>query len=198
MAFPPIAVNPFNVDAFKTEMVGGGVRPNQFTVTIGFPTFLGPIGVAAGISAQYLVSATSMPASSIGVAATMYRGRAVNFAGDRTYSPWSMTVLNDSTMAVRNAFEVWMNNMDDRQNKSGFVAPFDYTGTIYVSQLDRNNTLIKQVRLNAAFPVNLSELSLDYNANDQIQQYSVELVYQDYDTIQLPVAPETFVAPNLL
>jgi T4-like virus tail tube protein gp19 len=171
----------FSVDAFKAAMSGGGARPNQFEVEITFPEFIQARGMAT-ISSQFLITSATLPGSTIGVATQMYRGREVHFAGDRQFAPWAITVVNDSTMNMRNAFEAWVNGMDDLKQKKGRVNPLNYQRRCAVTQLDRNNMPIKKYILNGAFPINVSDVSLDFGANDQISQFSVEMVFQDFET----------------
>jgi hypothetical protein len=41
-----------------------------------------------------------------------YFGRELKFAGNRTFSDWTITVINDEDFTVRNAFERWMNGLN--------------------------------------------------------------------------------------
>lgn len=182
----------FTVDGFKNALSGGGARPNQFSVSLSFPAFVGG-GLIAAQQAPFLVTSTTLPGSIVGVAPVMYRGREVHFAGDRQFSPWSITVVNDSTMGIRNSFEEWLNGVDNLQNKSGRIDPLNYQVDMLVQQLDRNNTVIKEYFIHNAFPTNVSDIGLDFGANDQMEQFSVELVYQDFQTNFVPLtAGETF------
>lgn len=182
----------FSVDSFKAALNGGGARPNQFTVSLRFPTYV-TYGTNAATQAQFLVSSTTLPGTIMGVAPVMYRGREVHLAGDRQFAPWSITVVSDTTMNIRNSFEQWVNGMDDLQYKAGRIDPVNYQVDLVVSQLDRNNTIIKEYYINNAFPMNITDISLDYGANDQLEQFSVEFVYQDYTTNFIPLTSgETF------
>jgi hypothetical protein len=93
------------VDDFKSKLVGGGARPNMFKATVNFPGFAG--GEVELTS--FLIKAAALPASTIGAINVPFRGRQVIIAGDRTFEPWTITVINDTDFKVRNAFERWMN-----------------------------------------------------------------------------------------
>ena len=84
------------VDNMKAQLVGGGARPNLFKVTMAFPSY-----VTADIAlASYMCKAASMPASTITAIAVPFRGRNLQVAGDRTFDPWSLTVINDTDFKV--------------------------------------------------------------------------------------------------
>ena len=78
-----------NIADFKAQMIGGGARPNQFRVELAFPSYV-TLGVVAGQRAQFLCKAAQLPASTIETLPVLYRGRPVNFAGERTFQPWTV------------------------------------------------------------------------------------------------------------
>ena len=91
-----------NISDFKAQLIGGGARANQFQVQLTFPSFVSA-GAAVGINAQFLCKAAQLPASTVENMPIYYRGRQVNFAGERTFAPWSVTIYNDTTFTIRNA-----------------------------------------------------------------------------------------------
>ena len=90
----------FNVDTFKSSLTNGGLRPNQFQVQLAFPTYVE--GKATAVTrSTFLVSVAELPGQTVNPAIVQYRGREVKFAGDRTFAPYTMTVLNDTEMSIR-------------------------------------------------------------------------------------------------
>jgi hypothetical protein len=176
----------FNVDQFKSQLSGGGARPNQFFVQLTFPAFvtLGPLAIQ---SSPFLVTAASMPGSIVNPAMVMYRGREVKFAGERTFNPWTVNIINDNTFGLRNALEDWMNKINDLQDNSGEIQPAKYQSDMVVTQLDRNNVPLKFYQIRDAFPIDVSEVQLDFGANDQISQFSCTFAYQDFKTSLVPL-----------
>ena len=91
--------------------IGDLARPNLFQVELTFPQLtatanIGGSGGAAdaaeseaasapfgGNLATLLVKAANIPASTVGVIEVPYRGRTIKIAGDRTFEPWTVTVL---------------------------------------------------------------------------------------------------------
>jgi hypothetical protein len=176
----------FNVDQFKAQLSGGGARPNQFFVQLTFPASV-TLGALAIQSSPFLVTAASLPGSIIGAARVPYRGREVKLAGERVFNPWTVNVLNDNNFTIRNALEDWMNKMNNLQDNSGELSPANYQADMIVTQLDRNNIPLKLYQIRSAFPVDVSEVQLDFGANDQISQFSATFEYQDYTTSLTPL-----------
>lgn len=171
----------FNVDSFKSALTQGGVRPNQFQVQLAFPPFVGGSTLAASRSV-FLVSVAELPGQTVNPAIVQYRGREIKFAGDRTFAPYTMTVLNDSEMTIRGKMEAWMSGMEDLKNKNASsLVPSDYQCDINISQLNRNGDTLRTYSLRDAFPVDLSPIALDFGANDQISTFQVTMQYQYFN-----------------
>lgn len=175
----------FNVERFKSALTNGGARPNQFAVQLSFPTYV--TGQALAVArAPFLVSVAELPGQTVNPAIVQYRGREVKFVGDRVYSPWTITVLNDAEMSIRNAFEQWMGGMEDYANKFGRLQPSEYQRDLQVFQLDRNGNALKSYNIVNSFPVDISPVGLDFGANDQISSFTVTFQYQHFTTSNNP------------
>lgn len=171
----------FNVERFKSALTNGGLRPNQFAVQLSFPTYVSG-GSFAVTRSPFLVNIAELPGSTINPATVLYRGREVLFSGDRTFAPWTITVLNDSQLSIRNAIESWMIGMEDLQTKIGRLNSAEYQRNIDIFQLDRNGAVLKSYVLRDAFPIDLSPVALDFGANDQISTFNVTWRYQSFAT----------------
>ena len=85
------------LDAFKGKMVGGGARPNLFECELFFPDDAIPVDSSKDEIAdksRFLVKAAQLPASNIAPILVPFRGRNLKIAGDRTFDPWTITVIN--------------------------------------------------------------------------------------------------------
>ena len=165
-----------NIADFKAQMIGGGARPNQFRVELTFPTYV-TLGVIAGQRAQFLCRAASLPASTIETISIPYRGRPVNFAGERSFQPWTVSIYNDTTFNIRNALEQWQSGIQQYNTTNGRTNPTDYQVDLSVHQLDRNGATIKSYKFTDAFPTNIGAITLDYEQQNAIEQFDVEFVY---------------------
>jgi len=171
----------FNVERFKSSLTNGGLRPNQFAVQLSFPTYVSQAATAVA-RAPFLVNIAELPGSTINPATVLYRGREVLFTGDRIYAPWTITVLNDAQMSVRNAIEQWMIGMEDLQTKNGRLNPAEYQRNLDIFQLDKNGNILKSYVLRDAFPIDLSPVGLDFGANDTISTFTCTWRYQSFAT----------------
>lgn len=164
---------------FRNKLGEGGARPNQFLVTINWP-----LAVGSGTSDEsILVSGAALPASNVGATILPYRGREVKLAGERTFDPWTITVLNDSDMKLRRKFELWSDLMNNRVTNGGITVPSLYFSDLMVEQKTRNDITVRTYLMRGAFPTQVSEVALDYGQNDVISSFTVTLMYQRFDVL---------------
>lgn len=168
------------ISDFKSRLAFGGARPNQFTVSLMFPAFI-TTGFNASQEAMFLCKATSLPASSIEDVTVSYRGRPVHFAGERSFAPWRVTIYNESTFNIRNAFEEWHDTIINYGSTNGATMPINYQIDLSVTQLDRNDNPTKSYIFRDAYPVVIGEIGLDFDANNQIETFDVEFVYNYFE-----------------
>jgi len=46
-----------------------------------------------------------------------------------------------------------------------------------VQQLDKNENVIKSIKIHDAFPLNVGEIEVSYDSTDTIQEYTVDFAY---------------------
>lgn len=165
-----------NISDFKAQMTGGGARPNQFRVELSFPSYV-TAGVVAGQQAQFLCKAAQLPGSTIDVMPVQYRGRVVNFAGERTFAPWSIQVYNDTNFSIRNALEQWSSGIQNHGSTEGRVNPRDYQVDLIVHQLTREGAIAKTYKFVDAMPSAIGPIALDYDQPNAIEIFDVEFTY---------------------
>lgn len=163
------------INDFRSHLLGGGARPNQFRVVMTFPTFAGGSSDAEKMS--FLCNATSLPASTMGIIEVPFRGRFLKIAGEKTFESWTVTVLNDVNFTLRNAFEKWSNEINNHSDNLGLVNPLDYQTDAEVHQLLRDGTVAKAYKFFYMFPNSVSAIDLDMGSNDQIESFQVEFTY---------------------
>ena len=96
----------FSINDFRAKLGDGGARPNQFSVQIYFPRDI-PGGGLAPATSTYLVNIAELPGISIGTVPVYYRGREIKLAGDKSFAPFTCTILNDAGFSLRTAFQWW-------------------------------------------------------------------------------------------
>ena len=169
-----------NINDFKAKLAGGGARANQFKVVMPFPGYAQVGGEIEDLA--FLCRATSIPDMTIASINVPFRGRNIKIAGDRTIAEWGITVLNDTNFKLRNAFERWQNGINNMTDNEGLTNPVDYQVDAFVDHLDRNGNTIKSYTLRGAYPVNLSEIALDFDEKTEVETFTVEFAYQYFET----------------
>ena len=173
-----------NIDDFKANLIGGGARANQYRVTV-----TPPPGIAIGLDvrrASFLVTASSMPAQTLGEITVPFRGRNIYIAGDRTFDePWTTTFMNDTDFMIRNAIERWSNGINDLANNTGVIAPADYQTDLTVEQLDRDDTVLKTYIFRSAWPTNVGAIELTNETADTIETFEVTWRYQHFEASEV-------------
>ena len=169
-----------NIDDFKANLIGGGARANQFRVTI-----TPPAGIAIGLdvrSTSFLVTATNMPASTLGEIAVPFRGRNIYVSGDRPApDTWSVTFYNDTDFMIRNAMERWQNGINDYAENTGVTSPADYQTDLFVEQLDRDDTILKTYIFRNAYPLTVAAIDLSSAEAGELETFEVTWRYQHFE-----------------
>ena len=167
---------------FKSILAGGGARPNLFEVTISdFPGYTD----AVGEDIKFLCKGAQLPESTVGLVEVPFRGRTFKVAGDRTFAPWSITVINDTDFAIRNAMETWMQTIAQYKDGSGATNPTDYMRPATVTQLKRGKSTTgdftstglsrsKSYNFFDIWPTSISAIDLSYDSSDVIEEFTVE------------------------
>ena len=189
-----IPVNQRTIDFFKGKFVGGGARPNLFECIINIPE--GPKTGEEGVDdkMRFMIKASSLPASNVNTIPIPFRGREFKIAGDRSFEPWTVTVLNDTDFSIRRAFERWMNILNKHEDNAGVINPGEYMRNMRVLQLGRaalgdtsTPTTIQNHPIHAAYqfmdawPSEISSIDLSYDTTDTFEEFSVTFQYQWYD-----------------
>lgn len=184
------------LDKFKGKLIGGGARPNLFECELYFPA--GVVQTSAtdfDEKIRFLVKAASLPASNLGVIDIPFRGRNLKIAGDRTFDPWTITVINDADFDIRTSFERWMNLINKHEDNAGKVNPTDYQQDVYVRQFGRASTtgsvpttasqlpVLKEYKFYGVFPTMVSDIILSYESSDTIEEFTVDLQVQWWDAL---------------
>lgn len=189
------------ISQFKSNVIDKSslARSNIFEVSLDYPAAVGTASkdlngpkidlTKTKEATKFLVRAAQLPASNIGVVEVPFRGRMLKIAGDRTYEPWTITVMNDEGMKIRSAMEVWIglmqrNNENFSQLGSNGTSDNTYAD-MKVEHLSRmpDNTgatsggttkTLRTYKFKHCYPTSISSIELDSGSNDAIQEFTVE------------------------
>lgn len=191
---------------FKTKLAGGGARPNLFECEINFPSAVfANAGVDLTDDLRFMITAAQLPGSMVNSIQVPFRGRVLKISGDRTYDPWSITVINDTSFKLRNAFERWNNALNRHDDSTGIINPTSYQADIIVRQLSRGTsagislpadsgeiTILKSYKLFGCFPTSVDPIPLSYDSNDTIENFNVTFEVQYMDALEGASATSLF------
>ena len=169
-----------NINDFKAKLSGGGARNNQYKVVMPFPGYAQVGGEIEALA--FLCQGAELPGMAITTIEVPFRGRAIKIAGDRTIADWTIKVINDTNFKLRNAFERWMNGINNMTDNEGLTNPVDYQVDAFVDQLDRNGNTIKSYTLRGVFPSSINAIPLDYAAKSDLSETSVTLAFQYFES----------------
>ena len=177
------------ISDFKSKLVGGGARPNLFEVQVAFPEeVLAKTDAEAEI--PFMVKAAELPASNVGDIPVNFRGRILHVAGDRTFDPWTVTVINNTDWKIRKAFESWSDLMNDRTYDTASTSPLVYQRNAKVFQLGRGQgstagsstkkpgggssiPVLAAYKFFGIWPSQVSSIALDYGSTDTVEEFQV-------------------------
>ena len=178
---------------FKSQLIGGGARPNLFEVEL--TTLPDAVQGWEAEKFRYLCKAAALPASNIANIDVPFRGRIFKVAGDRTFDVWTVTVINDEDFILRNAFESWMDQISKLSNNLGATEPASYMTDATVYQLGRGsvknskdssgevNSVLKEYKFIDIFPTAISAIDLSYDTGDAIEEFTVDFQVQTFELI---------------
>lgn len=174
------------IDSFRSFITDGGVRPSQFKVELGFPTGIDAGQGTSTTAGIFLIKATTLPASTITPIEVAWRGRMAKVAGERVFANWNVTIINDGKFLIRSALERWSNLIIEHEATNGTIPPNSYTADMVVSQLDRNDIVLRKYTMSNCWPAQISEIGLDFANTGSIEEYQVEFSVDYWTTIDLP------------
>ena len=177
------------ISQFKSQLIGGGARPNLFEVEL---TTL-PAGIPwPADNFRYMCKAAQLPASVIANIDIPFRGRIFKVAGDRTIEPWSITIINDEDFRIRKAMEEWVDFIAKLENNLGATDPSAYMVNAKVFQLGRGaapssqnnsgdrNAVLREYEFIDIFPTSVSSIDLSYDSSDTIEEFVVDFQVQSF------------------
>ena len=159
------------INDFKSKLIGGGARNNLFKVTCNFPAYArGNVELAS-----FMIKTAQLPSSIITPITIPFRGRQLQIAGDRQFEAWGISVINDTSMDIRNSFERWMSGINANAVNTGRSNPADYTVDMAVEQLNKAGEVTKRYDLRGVFPTAVSAIDLSFDSENTVEEFSVEL-----------------------
>lgn len=171
-----------SIQRFK-ESFNGGTRANRFEVISSFPNSV----KTPNPNEKYKIYASSLPRAELGTIQVPYRGRLLNFAGDRNYSAWAVSVYDDNNDdTLWKSFQIWKEKMDGHLSHTVHASDFSYKNlqtNWTIKQLDLNGAPIRTFVLYKCWPEQVGQLNFDMASSNQ-SQFSVTLAFDYFEITQ--------------
>ena len=175
---------PKSIENFKATLQGGGVRPTMFQVELSFPDSTVVDTTSIANDGIFLIKASQLPGSEIGVIDVPFRGRKLKVSGDRTYADWPVTVTNDVSFGMRKGFEKWSELIQNMNFALGANELNDYYATAVVRQLDRDGNQLRAYGFEGIWPSTVAPITLDMDSTDSVEDFEVTFAYQYWNAIE--------------
>lgn len=188
-----MAIN-FNIAEFKNQYLKhGGARSALFYATMEFPS----VGVdKPGETLTYTCKAASMPSTVINKVPVPFLGRKVNVPGDRSYEEeLSLTIINDEDFKVRKAFEAWVQLMQSNTTNTRSTENIYKKATLV--QKDKAQKDVFKYDFFNCFPTNIGTIEVAWETTDQIQEYTVSLAYDFFESSAVGNGPTDYASGNV-
>lgn len=165
----------FNINELRSQLVFGGAKASLFQVQI-----FNPATTIADLKTPFMVKASSLPASTLGMVEVPYFGRKVKIAGDRTFEDWNVTVINDEDFLIRNAMEQWSASINSHQGNItsfGSASPLQYKSTALITQFSKTGAPVREYTINGLYPISVAAIEMAWQTVDEIEEFQVTFAY---------------------
>jgi hypothetical protein len=163
----------FNLSQFKANLVGEGARPTLFNAFITFPA--AARSGRAFTDFSFTCKAAQLPGQQIGVIEVPYFGRKIKVPGDRVFVEWTVTVINDETFTVRNAFQAWSNAIN--MHAANLRVRDNIYADAQIIQYSKVGDPIKVYFFKDMWPGDISPIDVSWESNDALEEFTVTLYY---------------------
>lgn len=160
----------FNITNFQRALGGDGARPNLFEVRI--PVF--------GEEMSFMAKAAQIPGSTLGVVEQPYFGRMLKLPGNRVFSEWTVTILNDEDFLIRRRLEDWSQRINSHEENAAAGLYDSYVFDAEVIHYGKETQPLPRgtYYFKGMWPQDISPIDLDWGNNDVIEEYTVTFQYQ--------------------
>ena len=157
------------LNEFRSSLAGDVARSNRFLLSI---------TKDAGLvekQMKFLITKASIQRKSIDGPEFKYRGRTIKIAGDFKRDILNITLWNDSGWVARKFFENWLDEIVDTfENVRTELKNYITSNSFFeLSILGLDGEVIAFYTFQDCFPFEISEIDLDQNAENQLQEFRV-------------------------
>ena len=161
------------IDQFKAQLIGGGPRANRFRVFL----------PRAGNKIEFLCKAAQIPPATIGTVPVNFRGHILKLTGDRTFEPWSVTIINDVEFSARTALEGWQEEIQSMDSGEGSTSTDYLLSRAFVEQLNKDDSVLARYEFFNMFPTSIGAIDLSYENVDALEEFTVDFEFSHWERV---------------
>jgi len=161
------------IDQFKAQLIGGGPRANRFRVFL----------PRAGNKIEFLCKAAQIPPATIGTVPVNFRGHILKLAGDRTFEPWSVTIINDVEFSARTALEGLQEEIQSMDSGEGSTSTDYLLSRAFVEQLNKDDSVLARYEFFNMFPTSIGAIDLSYENVDALEEFTVDFEFSHWERV---------------
>ena len=143
--------------------------------------FRGENGAVVPRGLDIRAKGAQLPTAEMGIMEIPYKGRKVKIPAERSFSEWTVTVMETNDMNVRRSFEKWMSVMDAEDEIKRNTAALSTIDVILLK--GDNSTPSITYTLYGAFPSSLASVDLSFDEQTAPLEYSVTFQYSYHKVV---------------
>ena len=153
----------FSVNDFNNQYTGDYARGNLFEVYID--------GLAD--QSKMFVKAGKLPEAKVGTVKVPYQNRVLQIPGDRTFTDWDCTVIQDEGYVLRTALLNWQAAISGFSSFSSTAGVSTSHRKIEIQPFNRDGTASAHKANVYGWPMTIGAVDLTWETPDKIQEYTV-------------------------
>ena len=112
-----------------------------------------------------------------------FRGHQLKLAGDRTFEPWTVTIINDVEFSARNQLEDWQTDIQQLDSGEGATSTDYLLSRAFVEQLHKDDSVLARYEFFNMFPSNIAGIDLSYETVDALETFTVEFQFSHWEHV---------------
>lgn len=147
------------------DICGDMARANLFEVEVPY----------LGENFKFYCKSASLPASSVKPVKVGYQNRSINYAADREFASWKLTVYNDDQQSIRALFLSWGELIQSHGRTLVGALPSEYKQAGFVTQFDRANNETAKFKFTGIWPSEIGEIQLTWGEGGEVETFEVTM-----------------------
>ena len=124
-----------------------------------------------------------MPASTIAEIVVPFRGMNLKLAGDRTFDPWTVSIINDIEFSSRTALEAWHQEIAGYGDSTAATNNDYLVSRAFVEQLGKDDSVLARYEFFNMFPTSIGVIELSTAEATALETFEVTFSYSHWERV---------------